>query len=463
MHSLAMRLDARLESLLTGPLMSKKKIVSIMLPLFLDQLAFVAINMVNTGMISSTGVAAVGAVGMVDTLNNLVCQLYLAVAMAATVLVARLSGANNPKLASRASVLSLSFALGVGLVIALVLGVFRVPILNAVYGNAEAGMLELAKVYLLGIALMSPFNAVINTGNGVLRGMGDASASLSVSIITNGSYALLNLLFLPVLHLGVHGLVYALLLSKLLGSFFVWMFLSRRHIFLRVNFKTVFKASKEIVKDLARFALPYTVENLFFCAGLLAVQMIVVGFGPEAVAANTIAASIFSLLCSAGDALCATTVTVVGQCMGQNGVQEAKRYLKVFLSFASIASGVILAVVVLSFPFLIKLFGAHTEIAGTVFYLILGAGFMNILFWPRSFMIPAGLRTAGDIKYASLVILISVWVVRVAMCYLLAVVLDLGVYGTWGGMCFEWAVRTAIFTLRLRSDKWYKSCKSAAA
>ena len=462
MQQLSMRLSARLDGMLTSPLMSGKKITAIMLPLFLDQLTFVALNMLNTGMISSTGVAAVSAVGMVDTLNNLICQLYLAVAMAGTVLVAKHSGANNPAMVSRAAVLSLVGGLLIGGVLALVFGLFRGPVLQAVYGGADSEVLELAKVYLLGVALVSPGNAVINSGNGVLRGMGETKTSLTVSLVTNVSYAALNILFLPVLGLGVHGLVYALVISRVLGCLCVWLFLSRRHIFLQMSLKASLRAIKGLGGDMMQFALPYTVESLFFCAGLLAVQMILVGFGTNAIAANTIASSMLGLMCCAGDALCNTTVTVVGQCMGQNGIKEAKHYVKTFVNLSGVVTFVILGLMLLGFPLIIKMYGATAEIGDTVFYLILGSGLLHLFFWPRSFMIPACLRTAGDVKFASLVILTSVWAVRVAACYLLAVVFDLGVYGTWGGMCFEWIVRTVIFTLRLRSDKWHLHHKSVA-
>ncbi len=463
MVALAARVDARLDRLLTSPLMSRKRVVSIVLPLLIDQLVFVALSMLNTGMISSSGVAAVSAVGMVDTLNNLFCQFYLAVAMAGTVLVARHSGANNAVLVSRATVLSLACALGIGVVLALVFGLFRGPVLLAVYKNAEPEVLELAKVYLLGVALASPGNAVINAGNGALRGMGETKSALTVSLVANASYALFNLLFLPVLHLGVYGLVYALVLSRLLGCFCVWLLLSRRHIFLQASLKASMRGAKSLAGDLTQFALPYTVESLFFCGGLLAVQMILVGFGTNALAANTIASSIFALMSCVGDALCNATVTVVGQCMGQNGVKEAKHYVRVFLNLASTATCVLLGLLLLCFPLLIKLYGAPAELTGTVFWLLAGSGVAYILFWPRCFMIPVCLRTAGDVRFASLVILTSVWVVRVSVCYLLAVVFDLGVYGTWGGMCFEWLVRSVIFTLRLRSDKWYKHHKNVMA
>jgi Na+-driven multidrug efflux pump len=109
------------------------------------------------------------------------------------------------------------------------------------------------------------------------------------------------------------------------------------------------------------------------------------------------------------------------------------------------------------------MYGAPAEIGTAVFWLLFGSGIAHILFWPRSFIIPACLRTAGDVRFASLVILTSVWVVRVTVCYLLAVVLDLGVYGAWGAMCFEWAVRSLIFTLRLNSDKWHRHNKNVMA
>lgn len=48
----------------------------------------------------------------------------------------------------------------------------------------------------------------------------------------------------------------------------------------------------------------------------------------------------------------------------------------------------------------------------------------------------------------------TMWAVRVALGYVLAVWLELGIQGVWIGMCVEWAVKTLAFWRRFKGDKW---------
>lgn len=49
--------------------MDYRQIIALIIPILIDQAFIVGLNLVNTAMISSSGVAAVSAVNMVDSLN----------------------------------------------------------------------------------------------------------------------------------------------------------------------------------------------------------------------------------------------------------------------------------------------------------------------------------------------------------------------------------------------------------
>ena len=50
--------------------------------------------------------------------------------------------------------------------------------------------------------------------------------------------------------------------------------------------------------------------------------------------------------------------------------------------------------------------------------------------------------------------LVTMWVVRVGLGYLMAIPMGLGLEGVWIAMCTEWAVKTVAFGLRFRGEKW---------
>ena len=64
------------------------------------------------------------------------------------------------------------------------------------------------------------------------------------------------------------------------------------------------------------------------------------------------------------------------------------------------------------------------------------------------------MRSAGDASYASYFSLVTMWVVRVGLGYLMAIPMGLGLEGVWIAMCTEWAVKTVAFGQRFRGEKW---------
>ena len=76
--------------------------------------------------------------------------------------------------------------------------------------------------------------------------------------------------------------------------------------------------------------------------------------------------------------------------------------------------------------------------------------------WPRGFITPGALRAAGDARFTLVASLLSMWLVRVMLGYVLAIVFHVGVVGIWIAMVLEWGVRGIIFSLRERRDKWYR-------
>ena len=78
------------------------------------------------------------------------------------------------------------------------------------------------------------------------------------------------------------------------------------------------------------------------------------------------------------------------------------------------------------------------------------------LLWSFGFIVPSALRAAGDAKFTSVAALISMWVVRVVLGYVLGIVFKLGIVGVWVAMFIEWGSRGLVFTLRFRGSKWCK-------
>ena len=68
------------------------------------------------------------------------------------------------------------------------------------------------------------------------------------------------------------------------------------------------------------------------------------------------------------------------------------------------------------------------------------------------------LRAAGDVKFTLVVSMSSMWLCRVALCYLLCYTFNMGLDGVWYAMYADWMFRIIFFVTRFARGKW-KSCK----
>ena len=209
-------------------------------------------------------------------------------------------------------------------------------------------------------------------------------------------------------------------------------------------------------KRIFLIGIPFAAEQVFFNGGKLITQIFIVQLGTLAIAVNTIANSIFTVLTVGGNAASLALVTVVGQCMGRRNVKDSRKFTK---SFQWIARLFYIALSLMMLPmlsFLIQLFSPPAEIVPTIRNILYLCMAGTIVLWPCSFVTPSALRAAGDSNYTSLMSMLSMWLFRVVLGYVLGIVLDFGIIGVWVAMILEWGVRDLIFILRIRGEKWYQ-------
>ena len=76
--------------------------------------------------------------------------------------------------------------------------------------------------------------------------------------------------------------------------------------------------------------------------------------------------------------------------------------------------------------------------------------------WPAAFVLPNALRAAGDVRFTMITSLVSMWIFRIGMSYLLGEPwgLNMGLLGVWLAMCIDWVVRAMVFAPRFIRGKW---------
>lgn len=439
----------------TGNSIDYKQIIAIIIPIFVDQAFIILMSLLNTAMISSSGVAAVSAVSMVDSLNIFLVNVFVAVATGGTVIVAQYKGSGNQEMVSKAASQAISAVAILSILISTFVIVFHTPTLNLLFGNADADVFHNAKIFLIGSCISYPFIAIFQAVSGVLRGVAETKACLGLSLIMNITYLCLNIVLITVFDMGVIGLVISMILARILGMVTSLIYLLKYNQTLRFKIRNALRIDFSILKKIMFIGIPFAAEQMFFNGGKLLTQTFIVQLGTIAMTVNAISGSISLLFQIGGNALSISIVTVVGQCIGRRDIQDARKFIKSFLGLSTVFFVIATAIVLPLFPLIVKLFSPPADIVPTIFALTLLIAIAQPFLWSLSFIMPSALRAAGDSKFTSISSLLSMWLFRVILGYILGITLHFGIMGVWVAMVAEWGVRGLIFAWRFKGDKWY--------
>jgi putative MATE family efflux protein len=445
-----------LEKYLTGESIEYRQIISLFIPILIDQAFILSLSLLNTVMISSAGVEAISAVNMTDSLTIFLLSVFVAVSTGGTVVVAQYKGSGNDLMVSKATASTITtvsmLAFGIGLLIIL----FHNPLLNLLFGAASGDVFDNAKVYLVGSCASFVGIAIVEAVCGALRGIGKTRMSLALSLFMNLSYVILNVVFINFLHMGVLGMTIAGNIARYLAAAYAIYLVVRMDTSLHIRLREIFHINVAMFKKILFIGLPFAAEQIFFNGGKMITQIFIVGLGTYAIATNAICSSFAGVTQIPGNALSITLVTVVGQCMGRRNIRDARKFTKAFLLLSSISLLLMGLLIVALFGPLVSLFHPPAEIVDDVYKISIINAIIQVPLWSFSFMMPSTLRAAGDSKFTSITALLSMWLVRIALSYILGIALNFGVMGIWLAMNLEWGVRGSVFLWRFYGKKWYQ-------
>lgn len=421
-------------------------------PVLVQELALVLTGAVVMALASHLGPASVAAIGMIDALGFLLNAVYGGLAMGSIVTVAHCLGAGRRDDLRAVAFSALLMALCGGVLVATLLWFTRSGWLALLLPGAEASVVTQADHYFRWLIAAGLPTSLVMVGCGVLRGMARTDAAMRVQVAMN----LLQIVFAALFMRGVDGSVggagVALLIARSAGAALallaLWPTLQRRAAHL-----PGWPVRSEFVRAILRVGWPAALEASFFHVGKVITQTMVVGLGTSAMAANFVAAYVSALLNAPGTALGVAATTLVGLSLGAGRAFAAQRLLLRLIRSARWAlTALALVVLPLAWP-LAGLFGNDPEVRRQATWLIwLSCLFMPV--WATSFVLPAGLRGAGDTRYALAVGTATMWGLRILAGYGLGIMLGLGVVGVWLGMFGDWVVRGWLFRKRLRGQAW---------
>ena len=438
-----------------GTMFTNQMLVKLIIPLILEQILGVLVGMADTVMVSSAGETAVSGVSLVDTINVLFFTIFSALATGGSVVSAHYVGQKNNKKASQAGNQLFRVSLIAGLAIMLLCLVGNRLLLKLVFGDIEQEVMDNAMTYFMVLSFSFPFMACYNSCASLFRVMGNSKISLYCSFVMNAINIGGNWFLLYIVKMGVAGVALASTVSRMVALIIMMILLAKPDQIIVLERKFSLRLKMSMVKKILQIGVPNGLETGIFQIGKVLVLSLVTSFGTAAIAANAVGNTISTFQNMAGGAIGLAMITVVGQCIGAGEYEQAKYYSKKLLGIAYLAMFVTNLIALLGvIPFLGTIFHLSPDTAALArkILLISAAGAMFI--WPVSFTLPNALRAAGDVNYAMVVSIISMWVWRVGFSVILGKYFGMGLTGVWLSMVIDWICRGTCFFIRFQKGKW---------
>jgi len=446
-------------------LFTNRDLFKLTLPILLQNILATTIGMVDSVMVASIGESAVSGVALINSLDAVLTTFFSAMVVGGTVVVSQYLGRGDRDRTREAVKQLLYVTTAVAALITLLGQLFRTPMLQLLFGEAEERVMHHANQYFLYISLSFPVMAISFACGAALQAMGNTTTPMIVSFISNAANIMLNMVFIYALRMETAGAAIASLISRVIGAGIMMLLLLDKRRDIHIDRLLHYRPDFTIIRSILRIGIPNAIENCMFSFGKLLTQSVVSTLGTAAITANSVAHNLANYQYIAGSSVGSAAVIVVGRCIGAEEKEQAQRYSRKML-FA--AYGCIWVVVLITAIFARPIIGFWQLSEGTLELtrsLILYHCVCAALVWPIGFVLPSIFRAASDVKFPMVVSILCMWLFRVALSYVFAPAqtqlfgltlpgLNMGVMGVWVAMTVDWAVRVALYAWRYFSGRW---------
>ena len=433
-----------------------KALFALLIPIVVEQLLNSFMGMVDTMMVSNLGSQAISGVSLVDSVNNLIVQLFSAMATGAAIICSHYIGMKDREGANKAARQVVLTVATIAVVITIAGLILRRPLLSFIFGKVEPEVMSNAVTYFLYTALSYPFLALFSAGSAIFRSCGNSRYPMMVSVISNVINVCGNALLMFVFNMGVAGAAISTLVSRVFCMVVIFIALSKPKIDIVVSEYHKIRPDYKLIGSILAIGVPSRIENSMFQFGKLAIQSTVSTMGTAAIAAQAMTNILENVNGVFGIGVGICLMTVVGQCLGAGRKEEAKYYIVKLCGIAEIGIIVSCIIVYALVRPITVLGGMETDSARMCIEMVGAITIYKPIAWVFSFVPAYGMRAAGDVKFSMITSMTTMWCCRVALCICLVKVFNMGPMAVWYGMFADWTVRGIVFVSRYFSGKWIK-------
>ncbi len=439
---------------LKDELFSNRALIVLFVPLIIEQFLNILVGLLDSLMIAHVGEAAVSGVSLVDSCFNLLNMLFFAAATGGAVVAGQYIGKKDEENACKATNQIVWFMLFLSLIVMVLVYLGQNLILHGIFGQIQKDVENYARTYLLIVSASIPFLALYSAGAALFRSMGDSKTPMKISLLMNFINFGGNAVCIFAFKMGTEGVALPTLCARIISAVIILSLLKNPALQVHLPRKLTFQWERKMIKSILIVALPNGIENSMFHIGKITVLSLVSSFGTYAIAANALSNTVASFQTLVGSAAQLAIVAVVSQCLGANQQEQAKYYTIKIHKMTYLGMLIMNVVIWLLLPAITNWYGLSPQATHAAIQILILHGISSIVVWPTSFVMPCIFRASGDGRYSMTVAILTMFLVRVFMSYVLASWMGLGVLGVWIATALDELARSILYVARFKSSKW---------
>ena len=435
-----------------------KTVAVIAIPISLQSLITIGVNMMDTIMLGSMGEVALSASSLANQFINIFHICCMGIGMGASVLTSRFWGMQDKDSLRKTITIMYRLCFVFGLLFTAAT-IIAPDALMRIYTSDEevirAGVSyfrwSVPCYWLLGFSLTTTI---------VLRSVGQVKLPLLCSVIAFFINIFFNWVFifgkLGAPRMEVAGAAVGTLISRTFEFLFIcgyFLFFDKK---VSYRVKMILMKCGDLLKDYLRISIPVLVSDGLLAFGNSAVAMVMGRIGKEFVSANAITMVVQQLSTVFIQGISNASSIITGQTLGAGDTERAQRQGVTFLGLGTVigvlAGGLIM---ILSWP-VINCYNVTGETKAIAEQLMLAVGVIVIFQSMNSILTKGVLRGGGDTKFLMLADILFLWIASIPLGYLAGLVWHLPAFWIYTFLKIDQFIKAVWCVFRLGSKKWIK-------
>ncbi|MBR4702742.1 MAG: MATE family efflux transporter [Oscillospiraceae bacterium] len=435
-----------------------RKVLTIAVPIALQSLITIGVNLMDTIMLGSMGETQLSASSLANQFVQVFQIFCMGLGMGASVLIARFWGMRDRENLRKSITIMLRLTLALGTLFTLATIFFPRSILR-IY-TPDQGIIDAGRRYMRWIVACYYFQGLALTLTLVLRNVGLMRIPLYTSIGAFFVNIFFNWVFifgkLGMPRMEIEGAALGTLISRafefgIIGGYF---FLKDRKIGYRV--RHIFMKCGDLVGDYIKISIPVLVSDGLLALGNNAVGMVFGRLGENFVSAQAITAVVQSCSTVVIQGVAQSAAIITGNTLGEGDVKKTQVQGEAFIGLG-MALGLLAGGIILAIGHPVVNFYRLSEATNRIAYSLMGAQAFIVFFQATNNVMTKGvLRGGGDTRFLMVADILFLWVASIPLGALAGLVWHLPPFWTYCCIRIDNVIKAVWCIFRLMSGKWIK-------